>query len=167
MQDQNSNNEVERLKKKCNAQIDHIQTLRKQLEEKEIELQNLKSKPYQEHFIPVNSTNSFMLAAALFGQTFRMVLTSNAFLQDQKFRQQNRPYESTEYGLVMGILEQLTPGNDAQSDAQKIARIWADLGLLLRDSRGRITHKFIADGQSLRTVRISRTTLQLIEEELP
>lgn len=140
--------EVERLKKKCNAQLDYIKKLEEQLSEKAAESVS-----------KLAVVNAFELSISLFEDTMAELITSGAALNEHK------GYTSMEYTAALRVLEQKSAGTGAIP--AKIIQQWADLGLICRDSRGKSTFAYCSRSTgSLRTIRVNSAALQLIREVL-
>lgn len=176
---QNSNeeavNEVVRLKKKCNKQLKHIDELENQLKQAKNALEEYKKSveekarngSQQAAVSPGEITDVFSLSGMLFRQVFTKPIIQEALLDDRKNSPQKRPYQSLEYAVLMPALEECCSENSVRINVQKIAQNWADLGLLIRDSRGKITYNFSAEGSSVRVVRVNQVALQLLAEAWP
>ncbi len=173
--DEKTVNEIDRLKKKCNKQIDHIKKLQKQLEQAKNSLEeckknveeNAQKDSQQADAFTGDIPDVFSLSGLLFRQTFIVSVIQGALLDDRKSDLKKRLYKSLEYAVLMPVLEECCSANGVRISAQKIAQNWADLGLLIRDGRGKITYTFRADGSSVRVVRVNQAALQLISEALP
>lgn len=173
--DEKTVNEIDRLKRKCNTQIDHIKKLQKQLEQAENSLErykknveeNAQKDSQQADVFSGEIPDIFSLSGLLFRQIFIASVIQEALLDDRKSDLKKRPYKSLEYAVLIPVLEEYCNANGVRISAQKIAQNWADLGLLIRDSRGKITYNFSADGTSTRVVRVNQAALQLISEAWP
>lgn len=166
LQASNVENEVKRLKEKCNVLLTYIDTLKGQLAEAEARVSSLQNPAelitMAETVSAWNRLDADQLATALqmFYQSIQLLKEVDGFL-NTGIGMFDRHYCSAEYRVVISILEQLYQKNSCSLDASHMIQLWASIGLLQRDNRGRITYKLQKDGKSIRTIRINEAVQQL------
>lgn len=137
--------EIERLKTKCNSQLDYIRELKQQLIEK--------------------STDAPLKTAEITAFNLSVSLFEKAVLESDPAAKVKKSYVSIDYPAVLGVLEPKC--EKIGISAAKIVQQWAELGLIIKDSRGKCTFsRQSKDFGSSRCLHVSIAVFELIKEKI-
>lgn len=158
--------EVERLRKKCDAQTAVYFTQQKELEEakncrvdiNKITLENMEPDS-PEYIEPAKDANSFTEICNLFYQVVSVGLKNNSFVPNRRITERSKGYLQIKNSTFKEYIEACT----SKYKPLDLIKLWANMGFVYQDEVGSVQQSYVENGITVRGFRVKKTAVELVK----
>lgn len=177
----NNNNEltekIEYLKKKCNAQLEHItrltqenKGLREQAESYQLQMRKLLEVDHVEAdnasmSVDNRENNNKLLEICVkFSKVITPIIQNNFIIKSKKMTELSQKYVVIRKIIFLEYLEKELSLVESSSEAKALFQKWAELGLVASADSKKIFAGYTQAGASIQIVRINRHVWDMLQD---
>lgn len=162
---------IEQLVAKCNKQLDYIHNLENQLKEKDKRIEEYKTIIQNSDTDFVNSSvNENIISDSIyqdicnaFFKTIEYIVRTNGNIEGKRSGKVSMANMIVKATYLKGLI----PNYTTVLSADKIIKLWCDLGMLrFNETKNMPYFTHNADGKSIRVVRICKDWVSLVKESM-